>query len=205
MSAPLDPETEKTVDSIIDRLLSVRGNKPGKATQVNLKEDEIHLLVNKAREIFMAQPVLLELEAPLKVVGDVHGNRSRNSSNYRRQVNYKKMQASTRISCVFLSTVASLPRPTTCSLETTSIVALRVSSASASCLPTRLSTPRTSSCFVATTSALPSTEFTVSTTSASVVTPSSCGRHSTWFSTAFPLLPSLMTRSSASMVDCLPI
>jgi len=73
MSVPLDPETEKTVDSIIDRLLSVRGNKPGKATQVNLKEDEIHLLVNKAREIFMAQPVLLELEAPLKVVGDVHG------------------------------------------------------------------------------------------------------------------------------------
>jgi hypothetical protein len=34
MSVPLDPETEKTVDSIIDRLLSVRGNKPGKATQV---------------------------------------------------------------------------------------------------------------------------------------------------------------------------
>jgi hypothetical protein len=43
------------------------------ATQVSLKEDEIHSLVNKAREIFMAQPVLLELEAPLKVVGDVHG------------------------------------------------------------------------------------------------------------------------------------
>ena len=37
MSVPLDPETEKTVDSIIDRLLSVRGNKPGKATQVNLQ------------------------------------------------------------------------------------------------------------------------------------------------------------------------
>jgi hypothetical protein len=43
------------------------------ATQVSLKEEEIHSLVNKAREIFMAQPVLLELEAPLKVVGDVHG------------------------------------------------------------------------------------------------------------------------------------
>ena len=43
------------------------------ATQVSLKEEEIHSLVNKAREIFMAQPVLLELEAPLKIVGDVHG------------------------------------------------------------------------------------------------------------------------------------
>merc|ERR1719409_807996 len=47
--------------------------KPGKATQVSLKEEEIHSLVNKARKIFMAQPVLLELEAPLKIVGDVHG------------------------------------------------------------------------------------------------------------------------------------
>ena len=45
----------------------------GQATQVSLKEEEIHSLVNKAREIFMAQPVLLELEAPLKIVGDVHG------------------------------------------------------------------------------------------------------------------------------------
>ena len=69
----LDAETEKAVDSVIERLLSVRGNKPGKATQVQLKEDEIHMLVNKSREIFMAQPVLLELEAPLKIVGDVHG------------------------------------------------------------------------------------------------------------------------------------
>mmetsp|Transcript_25476 Transcript_25476/g.51802 ORF Transcript_25476/g.51802 Transcript_25476/m.51802 type:complete len:326 (+) Transcript_25476:286-1263(+) len=73
MSGQMDQDTEKAVDSIIERLLAVRGNKPGKATQVSLKEEEIHLLVNKAREIFMAQPVLLELEAPLKIVGDVHG------------------------------------------------------------------------------------------------------------------------------------
>ena len=32
-----------------------------------------HVRKWQAREIFMAQPVLLELEAPLKVVGDVHG------------------------------------------------------------------------------------------------------------------------------------
>ena len=69
----VDAATEKAVDSIIERLLAVRGNKPGKATQVLLKEEEIMMLVNKSREIFMAQPVLLELEAPLKIVGDVHG------------------------------------------------------------------------------------------------------------------------------------
>lgn len=59
------------VDSIIERLLEVRGAKPGKS--VNLTETEIVALCFQAREIFMSQPVLLELEAPLKICGDVHG------------------------------------------------------------------------------------------------------------------------------------
>jgi hypothetical protein len=53
------------VDSIIDRLLEVRGSRPGK--QVNLLEAEVRALCKKAREIFISQPMLLELEAPLKV------------------------------------------------------------------------------------------------------------------------------------------
>jgi len=40
------------LDKIIDRLLSVRGSKPGK--QVNLSEAEIKALCVKAREIFLA-------------------------------------------------------------------------------------------------------------------------------------------------------
>ncbi|KAL7412639.1 protein phosphatase 1 catalytic subunit [Mrakia frigida] len=59
------------VDDIIDRLLEVRGNKPGK--QVQLSSTEINYLAVKAREIFLAQPMLLELEAPIKICGDVHG------------------------------------------------------------------------------------------------------------------------------------
>lgn len=55
------------VDSIIERLLEVRGAKPGKS--VNLTETEIIALCFQAREIFMSQPVLLELEAPLKICG----------------------------------------------------------------------------------------------------------------------------------------
>lgn len=62
---------ELDVDSIIDKLLEVRGSRPGK--QVHLTEMEIRGLVVKSREIFMAQPVLLELEAPIKICGDVHG------------------------------------------------------------------------------------------------------------------------------------
>ena len=53
------------LDSVIDRLLEVRGSRPGK--QVQLLEAEIRYLCTKAREIFIVQPILLELEAPIKV------------------------------------------------------------------------------------------------------------------------------------------
>lgn len=56
---------EVDLDSIIDRLLEVRGSRPGK--QVQLLEAEIRYLCTKAREIFISQPILLELEAPIKV------------------------------------------------------------------------------------------------------------------------------------------
>ncbi|XP_062814919.1 serine/threonine-protein phosphatase PP1-gamma catalytic subunit-like isoform X4 [Anolis carolinensis] len=59
------------VDSIIQRLLEVRGSKPGK--NVQLQENEIRGLCLKSREIFLSQPILLELEAPLKICGDIHG------------------------------------------------------------------------------------------------------------------------------------
>jgi len=40
---------------------------------VNLSENEIKYLCQKAHDIFISQPILLELEAPIKVCGDVHG------------------------------------------------------------------------------------------------------------------------------------
>ncbi len=55
------------IDSVIERLLEVRGSRPGK--QVNLAENEVRALCLKARDIFMSQPVLLELEAPIKICG----------------------------------------------------------------------------------------------------------------------------------------
>jgi len=59
------------VDSIIEKLLSVRGNKPGKT--VDLKEDEIKFLIDKSLQIIKEQKMLVELEAPLHVCGDIHG------------------------------------------------------------------------------------------------------------------------------------
>ena len=59
------------VDQIIDKLLAVRGNKPGK--QVDLGEDEIKFLIDKSLQIIKVQKMLVELEAPLHVCGDIHG------------------------------------------------------------------------------------------------------------------------------------
>jgi serine/threonine-protein phosphatase PP1 catalytic subunit len=57
---------QAVLDDIIERLLEVRG-KPGK--QVQLSESEIRQLCVVSREIFLRQPNLLELEAPIKICG----------------------------------------------------------------------------------------------------------------------------------------
>ena len=59
------------IENILERLLSVRGNKPGKT--VDLKEEEIKFLIDKSMIIFKEQKMLIELEAPLRVCGDIHG------------------------------------------------------------------------------------------------------------------------------------
>eukprot|EP01012_Entosiphon_sulcatum_P065019 TRINITY_DN938_c0_g1_i1.p1 TRINITY_DN938_c0_g1~~TRINITY_DN938_c0_g1_i1.p1 ORF type:complete len:306 (+),score=83.75 TRINITY_DN938_c0_g1_i1:49-966(+) len=62
---------QNEVDAIIAKLLEARGGRPGK--QVQLSEPEIKTLILKSREIFMSQSTLLELEAPIKICGDIHG------------------------------------------------------------------------------------------------------------------------------------
>jgi len=51
------------VDSIINQLVNSNG-KP-----VKIKEKDISTLCKISREIFMEQPVFLELEAPIKICG----------------------------------------------------------------------------------------------------------------------------------------
>jgi len=59
------------IDGILEKLLEVKNVRPGR--QVNLTEAEVRFLCTRSRDIFMSQPILLELEAPLKICGDVHG------------------------------------------------------------------------------------------------------------------------------------
>jgi len=56
---------ELDVDNIIRRLQEVKGSRK----QAQLTEAEIKGLCHKAREIFISQPILLELEAPIKICG----------------------------------------------------------------------------------------------------------------------------------------
>lgn len=60
----MDPNA---LDDIIHRLTEVRFARPGK--QVQLSESEIKQLCVASRDIFMRQPNLLELEAPMKICG----------------------------------------------------------------------------------------------------------------------------------------
>jgi serine/threonine-protein phosphatase PP1 catalytic subunit len=62
---------ESWIDSMIELLLSARNKKPG--TPVELSASDATQLCTQARDVFLSQPMLLELGAPIKICGDVHG------------------------------------------------------------------------------------------------------------------------------------
>ncbi|XP_028757126.1 serine/threonine-protein phosphatase PP1-like [Neltuma alba] len=62
------------LDDIINRLLELRHAKPGKPVQ--LAEAEIRQLCNVSRDVLLRQPILLQLQAPIKICGDIQGQYS---------------------------------------------------------------------------------------------------------------------------------
>jgi len=56
------------VDGLISKLLSAAPGKP-----VQLPGEQIPLLLRAVRDVLLRQPTLLELDAPIKVMGDIHG------------------------------------------------------------------------------------------------------------------------------------
>ncbi|XP_064478753.1 serine/threonine-protein phosphatase alpha-2 isoform-like isoform X1 [Ornithodoros turicata] len=62
---------ELDVDSALEQLLAAKGQPTTR--QVQLSEQQIRALCSAAREIFLSQPMLLELAAPVNIVGDIHG------------------------------------------------------------------------------------------------------------------------------------
>lgn len=71
------------VDGMIDRLLALHPSRGGGLNRYSrsaagggscpLAETEVRFLVLQTRELFMSQPMLLEINAPVKIVGDIHG------------------------------------------------------------------------------------------------------------------------------------
>ena len=59
------------LDGAISALLSAGSHPPG--TEVNLPEDQICKVVRSCRQVFMQQPMLIEIKAPVNVCGDTHG------------------------------------------------------------------------------------------------------------------------------------
>jgi hypothetical protein len=55
------------INNFLYNYLLVKSARPGK--RVALLESEIAYLCQKSRQVFLSQPVLLELEAPIKVCG----------------------------------------------------------------------------------------------------------------------------------------
>jgi serine/threonine-protein phosphatase PP1 catalytic subunit len=62
---------DQDIEEILTKLLSARSYKPNRL--INLTEAEIKWLCIKSKEVFMNQPIFIELESPIKICGDIHG------------------------------------------------------------------------------------------------------------------------------------
>eukprot|EP00210_Caulerpa_lentillifera_P000884 g855.t1 len=62
---------DSLLNSIVSRLLEFKTGRPSKNSQ--LTEQEIRQLCLTSKSIFLSQSNLLELEAPIKICGDIHG------------------------------------------------------------------------------------------------------------------------------------
>lgn len=56
------------LETLINKLVTEK-----KGNDVKMSEQEVRAVCQAARDVFLSQPMLLELEAPIKIVGDIHG------------------------------------------------------------------------------------------------------------------------------------
>ncbi|KAI1719330.1 calcineurin-like phosphoesterase domain-containing protein [Ditylenchus destructor] len=67
------------VDGVICRLTQTDTSSPSwrhTSASLNVSEQEVRMICQLSRQIFLQQPMLLELNAPLKIAGDIHGQYS---------------------------------------------------------------------------------------------------------------------------------
>eukprot|EP00927_Polykrikos_kofoidii_P077921 TRINITY_DN74805_c0_g1_i1.p1 TRINITY_DN74805_c0_g1~~TRINITY_DN74805_c0_g1_i1.p1 ORF type:complete len:337 (+),score=52.71 TRINITY_DN74805_c0_g1_i1:56-1012(+) len=62
-----------SVDGLLSALLDLRHSKPVDGRSVPMAERQLEALCQSARAVFEEQPTMLELDAPMRIAGDVHG------------------------------------------------------------------------------------------------------------------------------------
>ena len=74
MATAKHEKTEYTfdIDQIINALLN--GNHLPRDTKIDLEYRDIEMLCNKCRKIFLEEPMVFNLQLPIKIVGSIHGN-----------------------------------------------------------------------------------------------------------------------------------
>eukprot|EP00933_Yihiella_yeosuensis_P031596 TRINITY_DN25175_c1_g1_i1.p1 TRINITY_DN25175_c1_g1~~TRINITY_DN25175_c1_g1_i1.p1 ORF type:complete len:308 (-),score=38.82 TRINITY_DN25175_c1_g1_i1:43-966(-) len=71
--AKMQKTARLNLDGMLDLLMQKSSTKPQEGMAVPIPESELELLCYKVRETFSEQPMMLELDAPMKIAGDIHG------------------------------------------------------------------------------------------------------------------------------------
>jgi serine/threonine-protein phosphatase PP1 catalytic subunit len=73
INSDLTSEQLLMTDNIISKLLEFRDHRESRQNINILTEDEIKMLCKEGQSVFLQQPMLIEMEAPVKICGDLHG------------------------------------------------------------------------------------------------------------------------------------
>jgi len=64
-------DIEEIVNKNISLLTSYLHKEPG--TNCHIKEDDLKIIINTFRDIIIKQPILIEINGPVNILGDIHG------------------------------------------------------------------------------------------------------------------------------------
>jgi serine/threonine-protein phosphatase PP1 catalytic subunit len=67
----MNNDIDSIVNNAIDKLILDKNYVPG--NYIDLTETDIKFMIIKCKEIISKQPILLELESPINILGDIHG------------------------------------------------------------------------------------------------------------------------------------
>lgn len=67
------PRRGLQVDKLLEGLQDLRVGRPVEGKAVEMEGSQLEMLCQTVSSIFLEQPIMLELDAPMKVLGDIHG------------------------------------------------------------------------------------------------------------------------------------